>query len=88
MSWWENDEQLWDIYESATHNPTENELEVMYGISEDDLKDLFEMAFIADNVSHEEREEAREMFFDWMEDFGYDASDFDWDAWRDWYDAA
>lgn len=90
MAWWERDENLWHVYDSATGDPSDerlSQLEGWDGISSDELKELFAIGFIDESASPEEREEARDLWWDIMEDLGYDVSDFDWDSWRDWYDS-
>lgn len=55
--------------------------------SEERLREAFETGFLTrteDDVSADERAQAREEFFEWMAYLGYDANDFDWEAWKEW----
>lgn len=49
---------------------------------------MFETGFLLHDVPSEERELAREMFFDWYEENGYDVEEFPWDEWREFYENA
>lgn len=46
-----------------------------------DAMDLFLDAFGPTDLSPEERQDAREEFFEWM---GIDDYDFPWEDWREW----
>jgi hypothetical protein len=75
---------LWDMLESGFVNDSERadwELEA---------SEYFELGFVADGdmVDQDTREWAREHFFALMEEYDISIELFDWDAWRDWYDAA
>lgn len=90
MSWWEDNDNLWHVYESAIGDPTTEDIEALgnwTGVSSDEIKELFAMAFVDEEVAPEDREEARDLWWDLMSDLGYDVSEFDWDAWREWYDS-
>ena len=49
--------------------------------------ELFKAAFVDLEIDSEARKAAREEFADLMESYSFDIADFDWDAWRDWYDS-
>ena len=85
--WWENDDELSYVYDNATYGLTQEELDP-FGLTEDDMRYMFDVGWVAGNVDPDEREQARDEFFEYLTELGYDVSDFDWDAWRDWYDAA
>lgn len=50
-------------------------------------RELFHQGFVDKSVSYEVRRDARDDFFDWLEQYGaeYDEGEF-WDEWREWYD--
>lgn len=63
----------------------------------DELKDfamdangaeLFRVGWVDDGANHDERQAARDEFFDLMEAYDISRDEFDWDAWRDWYEDA
>lgn len=47
--------------------------------------ELFRLGWMGEGDS-DEVQAAREAFFDLMEDYSIDRDEFDWDAWRDWYE--
>jgi hypothetical protein len=47
---------------------------------------FFEHGFAHSGKEEQYIHDAREWFFQWMEDHNLDPSGFDWDEWRDWYD--
>ena len=49
--------------------------------------DLFATGWVADDVDDDERANAREEFFELMEAYDISRDEFDWDAWRDWYES-
>lgn len=50
-----------------------------------DGRNLFYDGFVNPDLSPDERHEAREEFFDWWDEWGYDEDEFPWDEWREWY---
>ena len=48
--------------------------------------DLFATGWTDDDVDEEDRANAREEFFELMEAYDISRDEFDWDAWRDWYE--
>lgn len=88
-----------DDVEYVLRNQVFNEGEREYGLSEHDierlrdanftdeqLRETFEDAFLSrsgGSVSPDERYDARQAFFDWMEYLGYDDNDYNWQAWRE-----
>ena len=87
--WWEHgaeEKNLRKAFRSVTSNiPREAYRET--GYSRDQLKYAFEVGFVSDNIEHARRQEAREDFFQMVEELGYyDVDDFNWEAWRDWYE--
>jgi len=56
------------------------------GVGDDSFaQDLLWTGWFDTNVSPDERWDAREMYFDYMD---MDSQDFDWDAWREFYESA
>lgn len=52
------------------------------------LQDLFVTGYDLDNgLSDDEREDARIQFRDLLDEYDIDLYDYDWDDWREWYDA-
>jgi hypothetical protein len=55
--------------------------------SEEQLRELFDDGFLSrandNDVTPDERFDARSAYFEWMEYLGYDLAEFDWEAWRD-----
>lgn len=87
--WWENDEDqtVEHIYESAAAGITNEDLEP-FGVTLNDFKYMFDVGWIQEDADPDQREAGRLGFFLYLEELGYDISDFDWDEWREWYDAA
>jgi hypothetical protein len=63
-------------------------------LDNDEAREMFELgadAFMEgwfdENISPEDRAGMQSAFFTLMEEFGLDVSMFDWDDWRDWYEA-
>lgn len=50
-------------------------------------RDLFYDGWVNPELDRDEREEAREKFYDWMTEFDVDEP-FPWEDWRDWYESA
>lgn len=50
-------------------------------------EDTFREAFVDTDISSEARREAREEFESLLSQFHHDIAEFDWDAWRDWYES-
>lgn len=50
--------------------------------------DLFRIGWVDDGANSDERQAARDEFFDLMEAYDISRDEFDWDAWRDWYEDA
>lgn len=48
-------------------------------------RDLLWTGWFDDDVDADERVEAREAFFDYVE---FSEADFDWDQWKEWYENA
>lgn len=46
---------------------------------------LFYEGWVNPDLAKDERNEAREDFYDWMVDHGWELTDFPWDEWREWY---
>ena len=77
---WEDwDDRLIISFYTSTHGE---------GIDDDEVQQMFYEGWINSDNTPDERFDARQEFMDWMEEAGYDVSDFDWEDWRDWYDAA
>lgn len=53
----------------------------------DNVSDYFESGWIYRDIDSDERQAARDEFEDWLERHLLDIADFDWEAWRDWYDS-
>lgn len=52
------------------------------------LQDLFSTAYDLDNgLSKEDREDAANEFRDLLAEYDIDLQDYQWDDWREWYDA-
>lgn len=72
------------IYESIHEITPQDEAKLeQANFSEDRLRGAFEEGFIDKDVHPDDRQAAREAYFEWMEYLGYDTSEFDWDAWRE-----
>lgn len=76
------------IYESVSHGELEPDEERTLhdaDFSEEQLRELFDEGFLTHegDASAQERFDAREAFFEWMEYLGYDRDDFNWQAWRE-----
>lgn len=76
------------IYESVSRGelePDERRLLEDADFSEGQLRELFTEGFLTreGETSSDERFDAREAFFEWMEYLGYDRDEFDWHAWRE-----
>lgn len=54
----------------------------------DEAADLFREAFVDQDIESDARKAAREEFANLLTDYNFDIADFDWDAWRDWYDSS
>lgn len=52
----------------------------------EDAEDVFTTAFVDHDLPSEEVIAARQQFEDLLSEFHIDIRDFDWDAWRDWYE--
>lgn len=83
-----NDDELSDIW----HNTVEENIGDL-----DELKDftvdasgaeLFRVGWVDDGANEDERQAARDEFFDLMEAYDISRDEFDWDSWRDWYEDA
>lgn len=63
-------------------------------LEDDEAREMFEMgadSFMAgwftEDMDPDERLGHQSAFFTLMQEFGLDVSMFDWDDWRDWYEA-
>lgn len=52
----------------------------------EDAGDVFTTAFVDHDLPSEEVKQAREEFENLLAEYAIDISEFDWDAWRDWYE--
>jgi hypothetical protein len=52
----------------------------------DEAIDAFQTAYVDSDVDSDERAAAREEFEALCNTYSIDIADFDWDAWRDWYE--
>lgn len=87
MTDWEDwPEELKDFWENTTgyHQGYMNHGEMQDFISESE--ELFRAGWGHDE--NEDRQAARDAFFELMAEYDLDASLFDWDDWRDWYESA
>lgn len=59
----------------------------LLGINRDELKAVYEAGFEPGRTGWDTRSsvDARQEFFEYMNDYGYDISDFPWEAWRENY---
>lgn len=53
----------------------------------DEGAELFRTAFVDHDIDSDARKSARAEFAELLEDYNFDIADFDWDAWRDWYES-
>lgn len=53
----------------------------------DRAQELFNLGFVEGGTT-EDRQGYRDDFFSLMEEWDIEIEQFDWDAWRDWYEAA
>lgn len=53
----------------------------------DEAIEAFQTGYVDTEVDSEERIAAREEFEALCSTYAVDVADFDWDAWRDWYDS-
>jgi len=81
------------LFETLTQGTelTDRELDQLgaQGYDVDDLRDMFDRAFLDHSddseLSYEERYDMRQELAEILEELGYYIDDdFDWDAWRDW----
>jgi hypothetical protein len=79
--------ELHDIWENLEHESWSAELREQW---QNEAADLFEQGWIEfdEDTSPEELQAIRDSFFELMEEFDVSIEDFDWDAWRDWYESA
>lgn len=77
-------EQLRDVWENSTFDLNGEE----YQEFREYAMEFFEEGWMDRDLDAETRELAREYFFEMMEEFSLDISNFDWDDWRDWYESA
>lgn len=62
------------------------EMLVDFDIMQDDYApDLLWEGWFNPDATPDDRADARELFLDYMD---WDVGDFDWDSWREWYEAA
>lgn len=54
----------------------------------DEAIDAFQTAYVDTTVDSDERQAAREEFEALCGTYSIDIADFDWDAWRDWYNGS
>jgi enolase len=52
-----------------------------------ELRDAYALGFITTSNSPDERADMRNKFFDILDDLGINSGDFDWEAWRDYYES-
>lgn len=52
----------------------------------DQAQELFYVGYISEGFTTEERQGFRDEFFALMDEFDISIEQFDWDAWRDWYE--
>lgn len=52
----------------------------------DNGAELFRQGWMDDGLSGEDRANARDEYFDLMEAYDISRDEFDWHAWRDWYE--
>lgn len=75
-----------DVYDVATNDITESELED-FGLTDEDLRLMFDHGFVEDGMSYEERKAARDDFLTWVHELSYEFNERDfWDSWRDQYE--
>lgn len=86
--WGDWPEELKDFWENTTgyHQGYMSHSEMRDFIAESE--DLFQAGWGHDGPESDERQAAREAFFDLMAQYDLDAALFDWDDWRDWYESA
>lgn len=80
-------EELQEIWENTTGNGnwlTPDEMEDFRAAA----LEYFEAGWIDTELDEIDRWNAREEFFNLMEQFELDIALFDWDDWRDWYETA
>jgi len=76
------------IYTFSTEQATVNEIDDRTlrdaGFSEEQLREFFSEGFLTRSTEPpSDKAELRDAYFEWMEYLGYDTSDFDWHAWRE-----
>lgn len=68
-----------EIFNNSTYGITNSDLR-SYDLTWNELREAFDDGWISG-----QSQDARDRFFDYLADLGYDTTDFDWDAWREWY---
>jgi hypothetical protein len=59
-----------------------------WGALVNQLQDLFSLGYDIENgLTQQEREDYQQEFRDLLDEYDIDLYDYDWDDWREWYDA-
>lgn len=82
------DDELVEIWnESVEENIDDADALKEFALDSDGLE-LFRVGWVDEGENTEDRQAARDAFFDLMEAYDISRDEFDWEAWRDWYEDA
>lgn len=79
-----HDPSLNEIWENLTDELSSSQLSHFV----EEAQEVFTTAYVDEDVETEERTEARHTFEGILSEYAIDISEFDWDAWRDWYEGS
>lgn len=77
--------EIWN--EAVEDNLTDADDLKEFALDSDGIE-LFRVGWVDEGDNPDERQAARDAFFDLMEAYDISRDEFDWDAWRDWYEDA
>lgn len=83
----EEDELVEIWHETIEENISDSAELREFALDEHGLE-LFRIGWVDEGENPDERQAARDEFFDLMEAYDISRDEFDWDAWRDWYEDA
>lgn len=80
------EDELADIWQNTVEENIGDLDEIKDFAVDDRGAELFATGWINGDESAEDRQLAREEFFELMDAYSIGRDEFDWDAWRDWYE--
>lgn len=79
------DDEFYEVWKSGTDSLSDEDYDSFAAAG----AELFEWAWGKEQgFTPEELASYRELFETWVAEYSIDIHDFDWDAWRDWYESA